>query len=111
MPVSRLLLATFSPLSQLRALQEGQRPEDIAITQAQVDNKKAALEAGEVLTACETAESNLVSEREKLEKIKTQAIVGLSGQLPRQTAPSPSSCLLPRQLACSGRRVQSERGE
>lgn len=68
-----------SAVAQLRALQEGSRPEDIAITQAQVDNKKAALEAAKSSLA--TAESNLVSEREKLEKIKTQAIVGLSGQV------------------------------
>ncbi|MBP9773446.1 MAG: efflux RND transporter periplasmic adaptor subunit [Candidatus Peribacteraceae bacterium] len=68
-----------SAVAQLRALQEGSRPEDIAITQAQVDNKKAALEAAK--SSLTTAETNLVSEKQKLEKIKTQAIVGLSGQV------------------------------
>lgn len=45
--------------AELRALQEGTRPEDIAITEAEVSNKRAALA---------TAQSNLVNAEAELER-------------------------------------------
>lgn len=65
--------------AQLKALQEGSRPEDIAVSEADLANKKAALEAAK--SSLMTAENNLAASKQKLESLETQAEVSLSGQV------------------------------
>ncbi len=65
--------------AQLKALQEGTRPEDIAIAEADLANKKASLEAAKA--SLTTAENNLAASKLKLESLQSQAEVSLSGQV------------------------------
>ena len=65
--------------AQLKALQEGTRPEDIAVSKADLENKKASLEAAKATLT--TAENNLAASKQKLETLETQASVSLSGQV------------------------------
>lgn len=68
-----------SAKAQLTALIEGSRPEDIAISEASVANKRASLEAakGSLLSA----EENLKVEGQKLELLKREAGTGLAGDV------------------------------
>jgi multidrug efflux pump subunit AcrA (membrane-fusion protein) len=65
--------------AQLQALEEGARPEDIAISEADLANKKAALEAAKA--SLTTAENNLSASQTKLTVLKQQADVSLGGQV------------------------------
>ncbi len=65
--------------AQLKALQDGTRPEDIAVAQADLLNKKAALEAAK--STLTTSENNLTASKQKLETLEMQAEISLSGQV------------------------------
>lgn len=65
--------------ADLRALLEGSRPEDIAISQADVDNKRASLQAAR--TSQENAQRVLDQSNVKLETLKRQQDIAVSGQL------------------------------
>lgn len=66
-------------LASLRELTEGTRPEDLAITEAQVANKRAALEAAQA--DLKSAEDKLRTSGEKLAAIKAEATTNLAGYL------------------------------
>lgn len=63
--------------ADLRAKQEGARPEDIAISQADVDNKKSSLEAAK--TSLETSKAAYANAQVQLDSVKNEASVSLSG--------------------------------
>lgn len=63
--------------ADLRAKQEGNRPEDIAITQADVDNKRSALEASK--TSFTTSQAAHANAQIQLDSVKNEAAVSLSG--------------------------------
>ncbi len=65
-------------LSQLKALEEGSRPEDIAITQAGVENKRASLAAAK--ENLRTAEENILSEEQELTTLRNESKIALRGQ-------------------------------
>lgn len=67
-----------SAQAQLQALQEGARPEDIAIAQADVANKRASLEA--VRASLLNAEDILETSQEKLDALVQEANTVLIGQ-------------------------------
>jgi HlyD family secretion protein len=68
-----------SAQAQLRQLEEGARPEDIAIAEAQVANKRASLDAAKQTLA--NAEQSLKAAQDQLTTLKNEASVGLSGQV------------------------------
>lgn len=68
-----------SALASLRALEEGARPEDIAIAEAQVANKRASLSA--VKQTLVNSEQNLVTAMNQLDVLKNETAVNLSGQV------------------------------
>jgi multidrug efflux pump subunit AcrA (membrane-fusion protein) len=68
--------------AQLRALREGSRPEDIAISEATVANKRASLEAARTTLA--NAEASAESARKNLDQLQSEADTNLAGQV--QTA-------------------------
>lgn len=68
-----------SAQAQLRQLEEGSRSEDIAITEAQVANKRASLEATKQTFA--NAEANLRTAQDQLETLRKEAAVNLVGQV------------------------------
>lgn len=70
---ARLAVAQAS----LQELQEGARPEDIAIAEAEVESKRAALDAAH--TALSNAETNLERSQEKLDALESEAKVSLAG--------------------------------
>lgn len=63
--------------AQLASLVEGTRPEEIAIAEADVQNKRAALES--VKTALATTQTAEGSAREKLIALQTEAATALAG--------------------------------
>ncbi|MDD5623223.1 MAG: efflux RND transporter periplasmic adaptor subunit [Candidatus Peribacteraceae bacterium] len=63
----------------LRALQEGTRPEEITIAEAQLDSKRMNLESAK--TTLSTAEASLVASQAKLEALQQEANTALSGQI------------------------------
>jgi multidrug efflux pump subunit AcrA (membrane-fusion protein) len=65
--------------ANLEILREGARPEDIAVTEAQVANKRASLEAARV--TLKNAEEAVLSSTQKMEALKTEASVSLGGTL------------------------------
>jgi RND family efflux transporter MFP subunit len=69
----------LSAQAQLRALQEGNRPEDIAIAEAEVENKRSALESAKA--SLTTAETAVKSSKTQLETYRSEATIGLSGQV------------------------------
>ncbi len=69
-----------SQSAQLKELKEGTRPEDILIQEAEVENKKAALES---------AYATFNGAKEKLEKLNMEAKISLSGYV--STASSETS--------------------
>jgi RND family efflux transporter MFP subunit len=68
-----------SAKATLQALTEGARPEDIAIAEASVANKRAALDAARQTAL--SAEANLKTSELKLSVLKSEASTGLSGQV------------------------------
>jgi HlyD family secretion protein len=68
-----------SALANLQQLEEGTRPEDIAIAEAEVANKRAALEAAREDLA--SAEEKLKTAQEKLDAVRRQADTNLSGYI------------------------------
>ena len=65
--------------AQLKAMEEGARPEDIAITQADVLNKRAALDAAKA--SAQSAQAALDASTLKLSALRQEADVGLAGQI------------------------------
>ncbi len=61
------------------ALKQGSRPEDIAVTEASVQNKKAALEVAK--SNLRTAEQNLAASKARLESLKLDSDVSLAGEI------------------------------
>jgi len=68
-----------SALADLRELKEGTRPEEIAVSEAEVENKRAALSAAQ--TTLQNAERNLERSRTKLTELQREADVSLSGHV------------------------------
>ncbi len=66
-----------SAQAQLNQLLEGSRPEDIVIAEAQVANKRAALDNAK--QTLKSATDNLVIAQSQLKTIKNEATVGLAG--------------------------------
>jgi HlyD family secretion protein len=65
--------------AQLQALLEGSRPEDIAITEADVANKQSALNAAKA--TLENAKTALVSSQSQLDALKAEALTSLAGSV------------------------------
>ena len=65
--------------ADLRARLEGARPEDIAITEAEVQNKRMSLDSAR--TALKTAEEQLRNSEDKLEVLEKEASIALQGQV------------------------------
>ena len=63
--------------ADLRAMEEGTRPEEIEITRATIENKKSSLEAAK--DALASAEANLMESEEKLELLIEEREVGIEG--------------------------------
>lgn len=68
-----------SALADLREIEEGTRPEEILIAEAEVENKRAALSAAKA--SLEAAERNLDRSKEKLEDLRREADTSLSGHV------------------------------
>ena len=68
-----------SALAELRAMEEGTRPEDIAVTEADLQSKRAALQVAQSTLA--SAEKNLTTAEEQLKILQQEADVSLSGQV------------------------------
>ncbi|HLD32920.1 MAG TPA: efflux RND transporter periplasmic adaptor subunit [Candidatus Peribacteraceae bacterium] len=64
-------------LADLRALEEGTRPEEIAIAEAEVENKRAALAAARA--TLENAERSLGRSQSELDQLHREAETSLSG--------------------------------
>jgi HlyD family secretion protein len=73
-----------SAKAQLQQLEEGSRPEDIAIVEAQVANKRASLEA--IKQTFANAEENLRTAKDQLDALKNEAVVSLAGQVGTATS-------------------------
>ena len=71
--------ALQSAQADLRAMEEGSRPEDIAIAEADVQNKRASLESARQTLA--SSEENITKSRQQLDLIRQEANVSLSGQV------------------------------
>lgn len=69
----------LSAQAQLQALQEGSRPEDILIAEAEVQNKRSALESAK--STLETSKTALKSSETKLKALHSEADTSLSGQV------------------------------
>lgn len=65
--------------AELRAIEEGSRPEDIAISEAELQNKRASLAAAQA--SLQTAEENLLKAQAKLEDLRQEATVSLAGHI------------------------------
>ncbi|MDB4979105.1 MAG: family efflux transporter subunit [Candidatus Peribacteria bacterium] len=64
---------------QLQALKEGTRPEELAVSEATVANKRASL--GTAKTALKTALVSLKSSQDNLQALKDEAGINLQGQV------------------------------
>ncbi|MBI3331708.1 efflux RND transporter periplasmic adaptor subunit [Candidatus Peregrinibacteria bacterium] len=64
--------------ADLRALREGNRPEDIAIAEAQLENSRAQLASAR--ESLETAEESLRSSQEQMEALESEADINASGE-------------------------------
>ncbi len=67
-----------SALADLRKMEEGTRPEDIAIAEAQVANKRASLEVARA--SLQNAEQTLVQAGDQLKTLEQEAKTTLGGQ-------------------------------
>lgn len=65
--------------AQLRLLEEGSRPEDIVIAEAELQNKQASLAAAQ--ESLKNAEASLKTAEEKLRTFRREADVSLSGDV------------------------------
>ncbi len=68
-----------SAKAALDALEQGSRPEDIAIAEAQVANKRASLTAAK--QSLQNAEENMKTAEQELALLQNEAVVGLAGQI------------------------------
>ncbi len=68
-----------SALADLRKMEEGTRPEDIAIAEAQVANKQAALQVAQ--TSLQTSEQSYAQAQEQLTILEQEASTTLMGQV------------------------------
>ncbi len=68
-----------SAQAALQALEEGSRPEDIAIVRAQVENKRASLDAAK--QTLQNSEANLKNAKDQLESLLSESKISLSGQV------------------------------
>lgn len=66
-----------SALADLRELEEGTRPEEIAISEAEVENKRAAL--GAARASLENSERSLERSEDKLAQLREESDISLSG--------------------------------
>jgi len=66
-------------IADLRTMEAGSRPEDIAIAEADVASKRASLEAAR--STLQTAESSLQNAQRQLDAVKQEANITLSGQV------------------------------
>lgn len=71
--------ALQSAQADLRALEEGTRPEDIAIAEADLQNKRASLMAARQTLA--SAEQNIAQAQEQLSVLQREADTALAGQV------------------------------
>lgn len=71
--------ALESALADLRTLEQGTRPEDIAIAEADLLSKRASLNAAKQTLA--SAEENLATSQQKLMILRQEASVNLAGQV------------------------------
>ena len=71
--------ALQSAQADLRALEEGTRPEDIAIAEADLQNKRASLQSAQQTLA--SAEQNILRAEEQLAVLRQEAGVALAGQV------------------------------
>lgn len=65
--------------AELRALEEGTRPEDIAIAEAELDNKRAALDLAR--SRYDTAVASLEKANEKLTALRSEAVTASAGEV------------------------------
>ncbi len=65
--------------ADLNARLEGTRPEDIAVSEAEVASKQAALETAKI--SLKTAEESYAKSQEKLEALREQARISLAGDV------------------------------
>lgn len=65
--------------AELRALQEGTRPEEIVIAEAELENRKAQLRLAQ--KTFETSEASLQKSQAKLEQLQREAETNLSGDI------------------------------
>ena len=68
-----------SALADVRELEEGTRPEEILVAEAEVENKKAALASARA--SLRSAERSLERSQRKLEELRAEADVSLSGHI------------------------------
>ncbi len=77
--VSAQYAALQSAQADLRALEEGTRPEEIAIAEADLQSKRAALEVAK--STLKSAESNVSESENKLSTLESEASTALTGQV------------------------------
>jgi HlyD family secretion protein len=68
-----------SALADLSKIEAGTRPEDIAIAEAQVQNKRASLQVAQA--SLESAKQNLEQAKQQLKTLQQEADTSLSGQV------------------------------
>lgn len=71
--------ALDSALADLRTMEEGARPEDIAISEADLENKQASLAAAQ--QSLVSAGGNLATALQQLDVVKQEAAINLAGQV------------------------------
>ncbi len=68
-----------SAVAQMQALEQGSRPEDIAIYEAQVANKRASLDGAK--QTLKNAEDSLKLSEQKLASLRSETSISLSGEV------------------------------
>jgi hypothetical protein len=68
-----------SALAELRAMEEGTRPEDIAVAEADVSAKRASLQVAQ--STLQSAEKNLQTAQDQIVTLQQEATVSLAGQV------------------------------
>lgn len=71
--------ALQSAQADLRALEEGTRPEDIAIAEADLQNKRSSLQSAKQTLS--SAEQNIITSEQQMAILQQEAAVNLSGQV------------------------------
>ena len=77
--VSAQAAAVAAAEAQLRALQEGTRPEDLAIARAEVESKRASVTAAE--TALENAQEARTTAKAKLSALEAETGINMEGHV------------------------------